>query len=398
MTEIESKQPNTEEIDLFDKEMKYLEKEIKSKRKQLESVRGFERVKNTKFVIDMSQDNTEQKEDQLDPDNINYSFGQKFYFDEKDKYKQFQWSLSTPYDSHWYIMKKYDNLKDEIIKNKIFALNVTQYNLTYASAKRLLEYSQVLREYIQKNVDKADKRFYPHVVQKITVEHIVSILLYCNYSDLSYNFSKGFRKLNNKESDNEFKQRKREFYHWAKILIETVESFGVQMRDSKINIFYTGISQPVVFHSFVEHFYCPTSTSRQFAVAMIFAAENGVILELEKMHYARGHYLKFFNCSLLSCYANEDERLFIGGYGPLQVHNIRTIKDGKNYSIFINAMTKFNTILRGQIDHRHICNKQDKQIIDNLIKHELSVDGYLNKFPVYVNDMFHQFVTNMVES
>ena len=52
----------------------------------------------------------------------------------------------------------------------------------------------------------------------------------------------------------------------------------------------------------------PTSTTPQIEVATLFTRTNGIILELEQ--YSEN--LRYFNCSLLSCYGNEDERLFFG--------------------------------------------------------------------------------------
>eukprot|EP01084_Bolivina_argentea_P109346 195453_1 len=66
-----------------DLEMQYLIKEIKSKRKQLEIMRGFERIEKNKFVIDVTKDEKDEKHpaDYDDNDAFTYSFGQKFYYD-----------------------------------------------------------------------------------------------------------------------------------------------------------------------------------------------------------------------------------------------------------------------------------------------------------------------------
>eukprot|EP01084_Bolivina_argentea_P265027 449108_1 len=76
-----------------DTEMKYLYKEIQLKRKELQRVRGMERIKHTKFVLDIigTDDEEDEKKENIgnvidqDQDDTQYSFGRKFYYCDKDK-------------------------------------------------------------------------------------------------------------------------------------------------------------------------------------------------------------------------------------------------------------------------------------------------------------------------
>eukprot|EP01084_Bolivina_argentea_P076308 138292_1 len=482
-----------------DKQMEHLSKQIKSKRKALETIRGIGRIEKTKFIIDVSADKKQKtnpnrvfldqlnqylmqnnftnnqlalwhyfiNENEYDSDslnqdihefsdenesnireyfnkssttntkyyhmikqflshhyvaivlsddkpniniNINYSFGQKFYY--KDYYATAQhgdYKGDNPgYKcKDWYVPKKYENLKDEIINNELCTLNMAQFNIIHSKADTILSKnnSTIIKKYVFENVEDLSIA-YGILEKEIKIHHILCILLYTDFTDLSYNFSKSFRRLNEQETNQEFKQRKREFYHWSKILISTIESFGTKMNKKHrqtfgtdeydanfFELYYTGISEPVTFNNFVSKFYGPTSTTKQISVATIFAAHNGIILELKQMNSAFGPNLKFFNCSLLSCYGSEDERLFIGGYAPLQFHSIRTMKEQKNYVQFIDAMTKFNTILDGTSDGNHKCTHVDVKIINKFIHHEME-DGYSNQFPNYINSLFHQFSIN----
>eukprot|EP01084_Bolivina_argentea_P177638 307143_1 len=226
-------------------------------------MRGFERIEKNKFVIDVTKDEKDEKHpaDYDDNDAFTYSFGQKFYYDGNDKNK------------NMFITKKYVNLKQEIINNKIFNLNIKTYDEIYKKAQLLISCKPIL-QYAYFN--KPDFDF-----TKIETENILSVLLYTDYTDLSYNFSKSFRKINDTETDETFKDRKREFYWWSKILIYTVHKFGEKTKHSGVPVYYTGISQPVIFNSLVTHFHGATSTTKQIAVATLFAKTGGLILELK---------------------------------------------------------------------------------------------------------------------
>ena len=79
-------------------------------------------------------------------------------------------------------------------------------------------------------------------------------------------------------------------------------------------------------------------------MATIFAGDKGIILEIEQNTGSYTNCPYYFNCSLLSCYWNEDERIFIGGagyswggYGEgdvggfFQLRSTRLIKEKANY-------------------------------------------------------------------
>ena len=101
-------------------------------------------------------------------------------------------------------------------------------------------------------------------------------------------------------------------------------------------------------------------------MASIFASENGVILEIEQFsnewEYSNPFY---FNCSLISNYTSEDERICVGGNGFLssrhvypwtggyfQVRTIRLMAEGINLYWYCRALTIFNIIIDGT-DMRH---------------------------------------------
>eukprot|EP00485_Elphidium_margaritaceum_P019830 CAMPEP_0202725652 /NCGR_PEP_ID=MMETSP1385-20130828/183946_1 /ASSEMBLY_ACC=CAM_ASM_000861 /TAXON_ID=933848 /ORGANISM="Elphidium margaritaceum" /LENGTH=60 /DNA_ID=CAMNT_0049391833 /DNA_START=49 /DNA_END=227 /DNA_ORIENTATION=- len=59
----------------------------------------------------------------------------------------------------------------------------------------------------------------------------MAVLLYCDYSQLSFQFSSTFRRKHAHESNADLKARNREFWHLSKTLMETVELFGSNVSD-----------------------------------------------------------------------------------------------------------------------------------------------------------------------
>eukprot|EP01084_Bolivina_argentea_P082785 149890_1 len=94
--------------------------------------------------------------------------------------------------------------------------------------------------------------------------------------------------------------------------------FGTKIDDSSIEMYFHGLSSLFAFSSFVAVFNSPTSTTPQLEVATLFAKTGGAILELRQDVMD----LRYFNSSWLSCFANEDERLFCGTNIVFKIHDI----------------------------------------------------------------------------
>ncbi len=294
----------------YDKEMEQLKSSLNNKRQHLVTVRGLNRISNNKFLtkihsndkqIAISCNDHENKQHEnvhIEKPLINaigpnqYNFGNRYSY--WDFYK------NRKYSNAWYVDRKYLNLKDELINNNIFKIDIIKYCHTFIKAQKFINNSDILKSMKSKDYLKYDIGM--GILLKM--ENIMAIIFYTDYDQLSYQFSKTFRKLTSSDTINTMKLRNREFYHWSKILRETVECYGTEIWKSNTKIFYHGVSM-VYFNSFVANFNCPTSTTSQIEVAAIFADENGVILELEQYAGFGGYNLKYFDCSLLSVYGNE---------------------------------------------------------------------------------------------
>eukprot|EP01084_Bolivina_argentea_P032862 60834_1 len=227
----------------------YLEPKIKL----LKTVRGSNRIVNTKFVtLPATEESKESKQDELILDDIKpafYCFGKRslhdFFFpiDPQSKMSGLQYpkcpknhplkSMRIP-PSGWgiyvgecdgchekirhsdffngctqcdyclcskcYVRRgKYSSLKEEIITNNIYKLDICIFNAAYEKAVILEKTNEIKSMTIK--LDKYN-RCYGVNNKRLSLKHILSVVLYTDYDTLSYNFSLTFR--NNKYRDREF--------------------------------------------------------------------------------------------------------------------------------------------------------------------------------------------------
>eukprot|EP01084_Bolivina_argentea_P149206 260686_1 len=154
----------------------------------------------------------------------------------------------------------------------------------------------------------------------ITLQHILAIMFYTNFSELSAAFSQSFRKLTDDEDDNILLQRHSQYAHWAKYLREALDLWGTNFFESKAckPVFYHGLSSKMLFGGYNQHFCSPTSTTLQYSTAVMFANQgqgDGIVITLRN----DGSATMFFNCIPWSDFAGESEMLFPGGLFAVEI-------------------------------------------------------------------------------
>lgn len=204
-------------------------------------------------------------------------------------------------DSILLVRPKYVSFKEELTTNSISTISVKQFNVEYLKAQLHFRCNYRKQNY-----------------SKLFIENILSLMLYCNYTQLQYEFSKTYRRNVHQHNN---------YYFWGKYLKESVQQFGTKIRNGNIKAFYHGIRQKVSFdpHFFNSHRYnklcihCPLSTSSSFEVAANFASD-GLIIEF-------GEYdswvsdVGYFSVSWLSDFGNESEYLFLQSEWIETCHN-----------------------------------------------------------------------------
>ena len=295
-----------------DREMTELRSFSKSKRRDIET----NARQRSKFSADIL---IKEQQKLKDTDKWEYNFGQKCYYWPFFKENNSKDKIYNPLCRYkaWYIEQKWSNLEEEILNNATYTLDKDTYDKAVKKAEMFLKKSEIKR-LTSRNADsfwvdkgKADE-FHYEIKEDTPIDkqHLLSIILYTDTTTLSYHFSKSFRKLSINEPNFRFRARKSEYWNWSKIITETVNLYGTDMQHRKSDIFYTGISTKVVFNELIAFFNCPTSTTTEKSIAITFANENGCILEVTQ-NIGAGESLRFFNCSFVSKFSEESERLFV---------------------------------------------------------------------------------------
>eukprot|EP01084_Bolivina_argentea_P048172 88767_1 len=248
-----------------------------------------------------------------------YSFGFLFnygYYGERD-------------DSLWHeginVSAKYSDLKTELTCNKISRLTIEQFNNEYNKA--LIHYKSRYCKLHMKPCkiysSSENSRDYFFVM-----DHLISLMVYANYTGLQYEFSKTYR------MDKGMKHT--EFYWFGKYLKIAVHKFGTIIATGSINKFYHGITKPLLFPTYIapiNAFHCPLSTTSSIEVATNFALLNqGLVVQFE------GGCNKYFSTAWLSDYGNEKEHLFVQNSNDLNMTNIIDTRNGIHYEPIFNIL------------------------------------------------------------
>ena len=185
----------------------------------------------------------------------------------------------------------------------------------------------------------------------LRAHHLFAVVLYTDFSDLCFAFGRSFRKIKWNESFAAVKERNAKFYFLSRYLREAVTYYGndgyVEYGGEK-GPFFTGMKGVMNMPSFALALNGPTSTSKQKAVATRFAGDGGMVIVLDNQ---RGNSFgeRFWDCSWLSAFTEEDERLWFGSFGcKVEVASVIIIESALNYSRSMDAFWKFDAILSAQ--------------------------------------------------
>eukprot|EP01084_Bolivina_argentea_P047967 88416_1 len=317
------------------------------------------------------------------------------------------------------VPQKYTNLKDELLNNNIMTLTEFQFKRCINKANKYIytekattltatpDYGVQLFEH-----DRNDDLHYGiKAGTPITSHHLLSVIVYTDWPDITSKFTATFRKSNVYDTISQIKQKNAEYANWSRLLRETVELFGFSYsgqynnnytnQDNKIinrlkGPFFCRMSFTMVLPSFDIRLCSPISTSKKEEVADVFAGDHGILIQLNISIVNKfSDNISAFGCSWLSNYSGEFEYIFCGGGHRIRIETIKLISTNTNFTAFISPLFRFECILNGTDateDHGEIVDKDldCKQIVENLIFANLN--AVQNKYPKYVNNTFRAFV------
>eukprot|EP01084_Bolivina_argentea_P212650 361422_1 len=231
---------------------------------------------------------------------------------------------------------------------------------------------------------------YTDMIQK---KHIIAMMVYCNYDTLQQKLSETYRKTKHDETDDELKERHRNYYHMGKYLRECVECFGMKSEAANNMKLFNGINKYVTFSSLNAYVKGPFSTTRQYVVAVNFCNDTGLILELNlqpivwQMSFCESLDAYFvvtcFDCSFLSDYVNEQEIFFIGGLNNFTLKNIIDVQTNRTYVTQIKGIKQatYNCFVDDAWgDTLYVpSNKLEVQMATNLLLKELNYQNTENE-------------------
>ena len=185
------------------------------------------------------------------------------------------------------------------ILSKERSISMEQWNDTVMKAT---QYKDCLKgKRITASVDEREMGIDIKIGDGLTVDGLVSCLLYTNFTDLQRKFSGSTRRYSadQHKTDRDIRiEHYRQYFHWGKMLMVTIKCYGETMKSK--NVFYHGINIQLVFGDFIAYFNCPTSTTVSLSVAHSFASgveeSRGIILKLSGRVKERSR-TKFMNVS-----------------------------------------------------------------------------------------------------
>ena len=225
--------------------------------------------------------------------------------------------------STWYIAPKYKSLKVEVLEGAENKLSIIQYE---NSMKTALSKFNSYGKHIQKATLRWEQIYGIKRGSIITLDHIIAITFYTDYTELSSEFSTSYRRLSADESDETLKKRHQLFANWARLMREAVEVFGTHLSKApNYKLFYHGITKRMVFSGFCQRFCGPTSCTLSLDIAVGFANQSeygdGIVISINNNGMAN----TFFDCKAWSKFPWEWEVLFVGGLQKMDIIGLITI-------------------------------------------------------------------------
>eukprot|EP01083_Nonionella_stella_P002765 7931_1 len=339
-----------------------------------------------------------------------FNIGFRFYYWRsykglKELNNQYDFNLwdHSGYDiNELFIEAKYTSFKEEIAQYKYVTLTQYEANITvkvnqYLQAEVMKQTTAI--EYVVK-----DCAYDIAVGDAIRFEHLLALVLYTDYAELSTHFSATFRKNNAFETIASVRKRNGVYYWMSRRLRECVEIFGqCADGDYRYTETYTALSGPyfcgmngvMSMPSFSMRLCSPTSTSKQIEVAMKFSGGNGIVLQMDNpIVIWQCVYLHAFNASWVSRFKEEDERLFFGGMYPIQIQSILIRSTKQNFEKFIRCLHYLDILVTGGNVSWMKVTENDLFVISSLMNGTIS-DINQNEikrcFDDYIHSTFNAF-------
>eukprot|EP01084_Bolivina_argentea_P210056 357668_1 len=294
-----------------------------------------------------------------------------------------------------YVKRKYSSLKQELLSNPLVILSKAQFDseLNKAEIHFNSHHCKTLMKIHETQCQSSNSK-----PVKLKVHHVLTVMIYCNYDALQYEFSKTYRKTAENEDLQSISDRHRNFFHLGlflkiianKFSYETSSYTGGNSNTMCFKTLYHGINKLLMFpleSPGFTHINVPLSTSSEWEVSVNFSTVNGISVEIS----AGGWMASFFKCDWLSDYGNEKEHLFVQANRHMSFTNVTICQNGIELKLIIQAariLWQFWDY--NKIKYRQKISNECKSVTMSLIEHEMEIKVFVS-LSVYARNLFHQF-------
>eukprot|EP01083_Nonionella_stella_P008484 24492_1 len=302
---------------------------------------------------------------------------------DNDILNEYDFGIDFFYDDEWWsnVKNKYKSFKEELLCNKTMSASHFNWELKKAEKHHNSRYCQKV---LINKVQRKNEENNPEGHVDITVEHILSAMIYCNYDVLQEAFTKTYRRIYSNESKESMWKRHEEFYFLGKFLKQTVRRIGTKIHRGNITKFYHGVGETLLFSlKRINKILSPLSTSSSKAVGIHFAS-SGILVEFGDQEGSA--FNMHFNVSWCSDFTNEHEYLFVQSAVGLKLVNIINVNTCFECRIYLEAMNLLNSMDVFSENY----NAPKAEIAVKLIKHETKMEEW-DSLNVYVQNMFHVY-------
>eukprot|EP01083_Nonionella_stella_P268033 905732_1 len=352
-----------------------------------------------------------------DPSFCCFSIGYRFYYWKhyqnimhQELEQKYVHNDHSGYEPHQlFVQAKYPNLKDELLTSKAISLDAH----TFAKLMRKAEAMVLTKEArLLKAAENQLLRYGIKPGSPIELEHLMSIILYCDYTKLCTAFSASFRRLQHYEHIEMTIRRNAEYANWSRRLREVVELYGkrgwekrehdeAKWNESHNRIkgpFYCGMDQCLVVPEFNIRLCAPTSTSTDSIIANKFATDLGTVLQLNNTGHWHSDSLRIFDCKWISHHSREDEKLMIGGLYTIKVQGIIKRNTKQKFTRVFEPLFWYDCMVTGVSVRKHkpIIRGEQIETLDHLISWRLNSKHVKCREDIdqYIYDTFKAFTNH----
>eukprot|EP01083_Nonionella_stella_P103637 296158_1 len=258
--------------------------------------------------------------------NNEHIFSKRFHFFHKHDRRFVQDIYNGLELGHWFVNRKYNNLKQELLHNNIVSFTSHQWKQILFYVSNVLAHTIQVKKY-KAGIHSNNLMYTVGHNEPIKLSHLICLYIYANDPTFTKPFIQSFTHQINAMNYRHYEswinvmRYHHEVANFAFLLRETVECYGEFGSLSNRNRYYHLMDKSTItLHSNYLRYNAPISATTKALNVCYTDISSGVIMCLAVAESTSR--LKCFDLQFISDFPCENEVLFIGGLGSLKVQNI----------------------------------------------------------------------------